>query len=100
MSRMADSHSYSIMPPSSLGSNNSMESAKTAAQREPQQRFLGLTEQEREAAALVEWLHAQVGIRILFFDCHQTVRARYHVCDPAQAADVHVRVSFVHQYSR
>jgi hypothetical protein len=68
MSRMADSRSYSIMPPSSLGSNNSMESAKTAAQREPQQRFPGLTEQAREAAALVEWLHAQVRIRNLFFN--------------------------------
>ena len=68
MSRMADSRSYSIMPPSSLGSNNSMESAKTAAQREPQQRFPGLTEQAREAAALVEWLHAQVISKNLFYN--------------------------------
>lgn len=48
------------VPASSLGSNNSMESAKTAAaQREPQPHS-DCSEQAKEAAAIVEWIHEQV----------------------------------------
>jgi len=61
MSRLAGSQSTSNVPASSLGSNNSMESAKTAAaaQRGPQQ-YVDYGEQAKEAAALVEWIHEQV----------------------------------------
>lgn len=58
----AGSHANSNLPASSLGSNNSMESAKTAAaaaQRLPQ-KDADMIEQAREAAADVEWLHEQV----------------------------------------
>ena len=59
---VAGSRVNSNLPASSLGSNNSMESAKTAAaaaQRLPQ-KDADMIEQAREAAADVEWLHEQV----------------------------------------
>ena len=59
---VAGSRVNSNLPASSLGSNNSMESAKTAAaaaQRLPQ-KDADMNEQAREAAADVEWLHEQV----------------------------------------
>ncbi len=61
MSRLGGSNSTSNVQASSLGSNTSMESAKTAAaaQREPQL-MADDSEQAREAAALVEWIHEQV----------------------------------------
>ena len=61
MSRLGGSNGASNAQASSLGSNTSMESAKTAAaaQREPQL-MADDSEQAREAAALVEWIHEQV----------------------------------------
>ena len=61
MSRLGGSNGTSNVQASSLGSNTSMESAKTAAasQRDPQQ-LPDDSEQAREAAALVEWIHEQV----------------------------------------
>ena len=61
MSRLGGSNVTSNVQASSLGSNTSMESAKTAAaaQRDPQQ-LPDDSEQAREAAALVEWIHEQV----------------------------------------
>ena len=60
-SRLAGSNGASNVQTSSLGSNTSMESAKTAAaaQQEPQA-LPDYGEQAREAAALVEWIHEQV----------------------------------------
>lgn len=61
MSRLRGSNGASNVQASSLGSNTSMDSAKTAAaaQREPQA-LPDEGEQAREAAALVEWIHEQV----------------------------------------
>ena len=61
MSRLGGSNGASNAQACSLGSNTSMESAKTAAaaQREPQL-MAEDSEQAREAAALVEWIHEQV----------------------------------------
>ncbi len=84
MSRLGGSNGASNAQASSLGSNTSMESAKTAAaaQREPQL-MAEDSEQAREAAALVEWIHEQVHFLLRFgngFTVRERQYAHYVVC--------------------